>query len=46
MIIGYIANDRMFIVLDRFISGEITLEDMSGLQKEKRSVESPAQIRR
>ena len=24
MIIGYIANDRMFIVLDRFFSGEIT----------------------
>ena len=24
MIIGYIANDRMFVVLDRFFSGEIT----------------------
>ncbi|MBD5484641.1 MAG: DUF3990 domain-containing protein [Lachnospiraceae bacterium] len=24
MIIGYIANDRMFIVLDRFFNGEIT----------------------
>ena len=24
MIIGYIANDRMFVVLDRFINGEIT----------------------
>ena len=24
MVIGYIANDRMFIVLDRFFSGEIT----------------------
>ncbi len=24
MIVGYIANDRMFVVLDRFFSGEIT----------------------
>lgn len=24
MIIGYIANDRMFVVLDRFFNGEIT----------------------
>ena len=24
MVIGYIANDRMFVVLDRFFSGEIT----------------------
>lgn len=24
MVIGYIANDRMFVVLDRFINGEIT----------------------
>ena len=24
MIIGYIANDRMFVVLDRFLGGEIT----------------------
>lgn len=24
MVIGYIANDRMFIVLDRFFNGEIT----------------------
>ena len=24
MIIGYIANDKMFVVLDRFFSGEIT----------------------
>ena len=24
MVIGYIANDRMFVVLDRFFNGEIT----------------------
>lgn len=24
MIIGYIANDRMYVVLDRFFHGEIT----------------------
>ena len=24
MLIGYIANDRMFVVLDRFFNGEIT----------------------
>lgn len=24
MVVGYIANDRMFVVLDRFFSGEIT----------------------
>ncbi len=24
MMIGYIANDRMFVVLDRFFNGEIT----------------------
>lgn len=24
MIVGYIANDRMFVVLDRFFNGEIT----------------------
>jgi len=24
MVVGYIANDRMFVVLDRFFNGEIT----------------------
>ncbi|MCL2165045.1 MAG: DUF3990 domain-containing protein [Oscillospiraceae bacterium] len=36
MVIGYIANDRMFVVLDRFFSGEITdvalIESLSALQ--------------
>lgn len=36
MIIGYIANDRMFVVLDRFFNGEITdmalIHSLSALQ--------------
>lgn len=36
MIIGYIANDRMFVVLDRFFNGEITdkalISSLSALQ--------------
>ena len=30
MIIGYIANDRMFVVLDRFFNGEITDAALTG----------------
>jgi len=42
MIIGYIANDRMFVVLDRFFSGEITdtalLNSLSALKLGKQYV--------
>lgn len=42
MIIGYIANDRMFVVLDRFFSGEITdvalINSLSALQLGKQYV--------
>jgi hypothetical protein len=42
MIIGYIANDRMFTVLDRFFSGEITdkalISSLSALQFGKQYV--------
>lgn len=39
MIIGYIANDRMFVVLDRFFNGEITdfalINSLSALKLDK-----------
>lgn len=42
MIIGYIANDRMFVVLDRFFNGEITdkalISSLSALQLGKQYV--------
>lgn len=42
MIIGYIANDRMFVVLDRFLNGEITdkalISSLSALQLGKQYV--------
>lgn len=42
MIIGYIANDRMFVVLDRFFNGEITdlalINSLSALQLGKQYV--------
>lgn len=42
MIIGYIANDRMFVVLDRFFNGEITdaalIHSLSALQLGKQYV--------
>jgi len=42
MIIGHIANDRMFIVLDRFFSGDITdealIHSLSALQLGKQYV--------
>jgi hypothetical protein len=42
MIIGYIANDRMFVVLDRFFSGEITdvalVSSLSALKLDKQYV--------
>ncbi len=42
MIIGYIANDRMFVVLDRFFYGEITdkalISSLSALQLGKQYV--------
>ena len=42
MIIGYIANDRMFVVLDRFFSGEITdaalVQSLSALKLGKQYV--------
>ncbi len=42
MIIGYIANDRMFVVLDRFFNGEITdmalINSLSALKPGKQYV--------
>ncbi len=42
MIVGYIANDRMFVVLDRFFNGEITdkalINSLSALQLGKQYV--------
>ncbi len=42
MIVGYIANDRMFVVLDRFFNGEITdkalISSLSALQLGKQYV--------
>lgn len=42
MIIGYIANDRMFVVLDRFFNGEITdialIKSLSALKLGKQYV--------
>lgn len=42
MIIGFIANDRMFVVLDRFFNGEITdaalINSLSALNSEKQYV--------
>lgn len=42
MIIGYIANDRMFVVLDRFFNGEITdtalINSLSALKPGKQVV--------
>ncbi|MBD5464611.1 MAG: DUF3990 domain-containing protein [Lachnospiraceae bacterium] len=42
MVIGYIANDRMFVVLDRFFHGEITdlalINSLSALKLEKQYV--------
>ena len=42
MVIGYIANDRMFVVLDRFFSGEITdaalIQSLSALKLGKQYV--------
>ncbi len=42
MIIGYIANDRMFVVLDRFFNGEITdlalINNLSALKLGKQYV--------
>ena len=42
MIIGYIANDRMFVVLDRFFNGEITdlalINSLSALKLAKQYV--------
>lgn len=42
MIIGYIANDRMFVVLDRFFNGEITdlalIHSLSALELGKQYV--------
>lgn len=42
MIVGYIANDRIFVVLDRFFNGEITdkafISSLSALQLGKQYV--------
>ena len=43
MVIGYIANDRMFVVLDRFFNGEITdlalINSLSALKLGKQYVD-------
>lgn len=42
MVIGYIANDRVFVVLDRFFNGEITdlalIESLSAVKLGKQQV--------
>lgn len=46
MIVGYIANDRMFVVLDRFFNGEITdlalINSLSALKWQMKSAENIA----